>query len=180
MQRQLAEVATSGSGPAADAISRFGLTIEELLALAPDEQFRLLADRIASVEDPAIRTGIAMDIFGRSGNDLMMLFKTAGAFEMAERRLGALPEVLERNAVTLGKIGDAIEHLPNQSRQFFAGVTDQIGNLLLAFLQGIERIDLTWFGQRVGAFIQIAFDQLREGRFAEFIGLTIEAGFELA
>jgi hypothetical protein len=90
MQRQLAEAATSGSGPAADAVSRLGLSIEELMALAPDEQFRLLAKQIASVEDPAIRTGIAMDIFGRSGNDLVTLFKDAGAFEMAEKRLGAL------------------------------------------------------------------------------------------
>ena len=85
MQRQLAEAATSGSGPAADAVSRLGLSIEELMAMAPDEQFRLLAERIAAVEDPAIRTGIAMDIFGRSGNDLVTLFKDAGAFEKAAR-----------------------------------------------------------------------------------------------
>ena len=136
MQRQLAEAATSGSGPAADAVSRLGLSIEELMAMAPDEQFRLLAERIASVEDPAIRTGIAMDIFGRSGNDLVTLFKDAGAFQKAEERLGALPEVLARNAATLDSISDVIEALPNKSRQLFAGVTDQLGNLLQRVLEG--------------------------------------------
>jgi hypothetical protein len=179
MQRQLAEAATSGTGPAADAISRLGLNIEELMALAPDEQFRLLAQRIGSVEDPAIRTGIAMDIFGRSGNDLVTLFKDAGAFEKAEQRLGALPDVLERNAATLDAISDSIANLPNRSRQLFAGVTDQIGGLLQRVLEGIERIDLTSLGQRIGAFVNVAIEQWRSGRFAEFIGLTIEAGFEI-
>ncbi|MCL4181227.1 MAG: hypothetical protein KJ072_26220 [Verrucomicrobia bacterium] len=179
MQRQLAEAATSGSGPAGDAVSRLGLSIEELMAMAPDEQFRLLADRIAAVEDPAIRTGIAMDIFGRSGNDLVTLFKDAGAFQKAEERLGALPEVLARNAATLDSISDVIEALPNKSRQLFAGVTDQLGGLLQRVLEGIERIDLTRLGQKVGAFVNIAIDQWRDGRFTEFIGLTIEAGFEL-
>jgi hypothetical protein len=179
MQRQLAEAATSGTGPAADAISRLGLNIEELMALAPDEQFRLLAQRIGSVEDPAIRTGIAMDIFGRSGNDLVTLFKDAGAFEKAEQRLGALPDVLDRNAATLDAISDSIANLPNRSRQLFAGVTDQIGGLLQRVLEGIERIDLTSLGQRIGAFVNVAIEQWRSGRFAEFIGLTIEAGFEI-
>jgi hypothetical protein len=179
MQRQLAEAATSGTGPAADAISRLGLNIEDLLALAPDEQFRLLAERIGAVEDPAIRTGIAMDIFGRSGNDLVTLFKDAGAFEAAERQLGALPEVLARNANTLDAIADSMANLPNRSRQFFAGLTDQIGGLLRTVLEGIERIDLTRLGQKVGAFVNVAIDQWKAGRFGEFIGLSIEASFEI-
>ena len=158
MQRQLAEAATSGSGAAADAISRLGLNIQDLLAMAPDEQFRLLAERIGSVEDPAIRTGIAMDIFGRSGNDLVTLFKDAGAFEQAEKRLGALPDVLARNANTLDAISDSLANLPNRSRQFFAGVTDQIGGFLRTVLEGIERIDLTRLGQKVGAFIRVAIE----------------------
>lgn len=179
MQRQLAEAATSGSGPAADAISRLGLNIEELMAMAPDEQFRLLAERIGSVEDPAIRTGIAMDIFGRSGNDLVTLFKDAGAFEKAEQRLGALPEVLARNAETLDAISDSLASLPNRSRQFFAGIADQIGGLLRTVVEGIERIDLTRLGQKVGAFVNVAIEQWKAGRFSEFLGLSIEAGFEI-
>ena len=164
MQRQLAEAATSGSGAAADAISRLGLNINDLLAMSPDEQFRLLAQRIGSVEDPALRTGIAMDIFGRSGNDLVTLFKDAGAFEQAEKRLGALPEVIARNASTLDAISDSLASLPNRSRQFFAGVTDQIGGLLKSVLESIERIDLTRLGQKVGAFVNIAIEQWRAGQ----------------
>jgi phage-related protein len=179
MQRQLAEAATSGSGPAADAISRLGLNLNELLAMSPDEQFRLLAERIGSVEDPALRTGIAMDIFGRSGNDLVTLFKDAGAFEQAEKRLGALPEVLARNANTLDAISDSLANLPNRARQFFAGVADQLGGFLRTVLEGIERLDLTRLGQQVGAFLKVAIEQWRAGRFAEFISLTVEAGFEM-
>ncbi len=179
MQRQLAEAATSGSGAAADAISRLGLNITDLLAMSPDEQFRLLAQRIGSVEDPALRIGIAMDIFGRSGNDLVTLFKDAGAFDQAEKRLGALPEVISRNASTLDAISDSLASLPNRSRQFFAGVTDQIGGLLKSVLEYIERIDLTRLGQKVGAFVNVAIEQWKAGRFTEFLSLAIEAGFEL-
>lgn len=179
MQRQLAEAATSGSGAAADAISRLGLNINDLLAMSPDEQFRLLAQRIGSVEDPALRTGIAMDIFGRSGNELVTLFKDAGAFEQAEKRLGALPEVIARNASTLDAISDSLASLLNRSRQLFAGVTDQIGGLLKSVLESIERIDLTRLGQKVGAFVSVSIEQWKAGRFTEFLSLAIEAGFEL-
>jgi hypothetical protein len=39
--------------------------------MSRDQQIEALADAISRVEDPAQRTAIAMDIFGKSGNKLM-------------------------------------------------------------------------------------------------------------
>ena len=90
MQRTIVE-AGSGSKSAADALGRLGLNVDELLALSPERQFKAIADQMAKIADPTIRAATALDIFSRSGTQLLPL--------MAE---GA----------------EGIEELQNQARQF--------------------------------------------------------------
>lgn len=73
MQRNLAE-ATSGSGAAYDALSALGLKINDIISLSPDQQFGAIAEKIALIENPTLRNAVAMDIFGRSGKDIVQIF----------------------------------------------------------------------------------------------------------
>src|SRR5690606_31695519 len=50
MQRTL-KAAAGGSETAQEALGLLGLTVAELAGLAPDEQFKRLADRLAGIED---------------------------------------------------------------------------------------------------------------------------------
>jgi hypothetical protein len=70
MQKTIYE-ANKGSKAASDAIEGIGLSVEDVMDLSPDEQFDKIMEAIAAVEDPTLRAGAAMDIFGRSGTDLL-------------------------------------------------------------------------------------------------------------
>ena len=177
LQKNLVDAAENG-GSAADSLSKLGLSAGELIRLNPGEQFSKVSEAISNISDPTQRASVAMSIFGKSAGELLPLFADGGALQNAERVLGKMPDVLARNVPILDNISDAFDRLPNKATQLFAGVFDQIAPTVQAILDAFESIDLTAAGQRIGAFLMVAVDQFRQGRFGEFVGLTIEAGFE--
>jgi len=91
MQRSIYD-AGRGLSTATDALGKLNLSFEELDGLAPEEQFKLIADRLAQVSDPTTRAALAMTLFGRSGSMMLPLIEkgAAGINELQEaaRRLG--------------------------------------------------------------------------------------------
>jgi len=91
MQRTIVDAAT-GMQSAQDALSLLGLTVADLDQLSPEEQFKLIADRLAAIEDPTIRAAAAMQLFGRSGTQLLPMLAggAAGIEQLQEqaRKLG--------------------------------------------------------------------------------------------
>ncbi|KAA0220487.1 MAG: hypothetical protein KJ057_12865 [Phycisphaerae bacterium] len=78
MQRTIVE-AGSGSKSAVDALGRLGLNVDGLLALSPEQQFKAIADQMAKIADPTIRAATALDIFSRSGTQLLPLMAEGAA-----------------------------------------------------------------------------------------------------
>jgi len=72
MQKVLVDAA-GGSLAARDTLQKLGLAVADLKALGPEEQFKLLADRLSTIENPALRAALAMDLFGKSGTKLLPL-----------------------------------------------------------------------------------------------------------
>src|SRR3990172_4348011 len=60
------EIATGGKE-----LAKFGIDVAALKDLSPEEQFRAMATQIAAIEDPAVRTTVALAAFGRSGQELI-------------------------------------------------------------------------------------------------------------
>lgn len=178
LQKSIYDAATVG-GPAADALNNLGLSAANLARLSPEEQFNAVSKAVAGIESPTQRAAAAMELFGRSGGQMLQLFGDAGAISKAEEVLGRLPELLGRNAPVLDDISDSIDRLPQKSNQFFAGVADQLAPMAKAILDTIEKIDFTGPGERFGAFVKVAIGFWQEGRFDEFIGATIEEGFRV-
>ena len=87
MQRNLVSAA-DGSREMRATLARLGLTIADVKALTPEEQFELIADRIAQVGNPTLRAALAMEIFGRNGQRLVPLL-SAGAKGIEELRAEA-------------------------------------------------------------------------------------------
>ncbi len=91
MQRTIVDAA-SGMQSAEDALALLGLTVADLENLSPEEQFKLIADRLAAIEDPTIRAAAAMELFGRSGTQLLPMLEggAAGIEQLQEqaRKLG--------------------------------------------------------------------------------------------
>jgi hypothetical protein len=91
MQRSIYD-AGRGLSTQTDALTDLGLTYKHLKDLAPEEQFKLLAEAISRVEDPTRRAALAQALFGRAGTQLlpMMAGGAKGIEELQEqaRRLG--------------------------------------------------------------------------------------------
>ncbi|MFH1419470.1 MAG: phage tail tape measure protein [Planctomycetota bacterium] len=91
MQRSIYD-AGRGLSTAVDALADLGLTFKDLDGLSPEQQFKLLADRISQVEDPTRKAAIAMSLFGRTGTNLLPMFaqgaKGIEALQKEARRLG--------------------------------------------------------------------------------------------
>jgi phage-related protein len=84
MSRSIIEAAR-GSAQGRRNLSRLGLTIADLTGLSPDQQFELIADRLSRIQNPANRATIAMEIFGRTGANLLPLL-SSGAEGIRELR----------------------------------------------------------------------------------------------
>ncbi|MBP7746997.1 MAG: phage tail tape measure protein [Phycisphaerae bacterium] len=72
MQKVVTEAAT-GSKSATEALARLGLSVTDLINLNPEQQFKLIADRLSKVQDPTLRAALAMEVFGKSGTRLLPL-----------------------------------------------------------------------------------------------------------
>jgi len=74
MQRTITD-AGDGTQMAVDALAGLGLSFTEVANLAPEQQFKLIADRLSGIEDPTRRAALAMEIFGRAGTMLLPLMQ---------------------------------------------------------------------------------------------------------
>ena len=124
MQRTLLDAA-DGSQTAQDALAILGLTVQELAKLSPEQQFKLLADRLSQIQDPTLKAALAMELFGKSGTTLLPLMQNgargmeelqeqarslgltisgedARAAEVFSDALDALWKVLKRGIFTIG------------------------------------------------------------------------------
>lgn len=104
------QVEIAGGGTA---LAKFGVKVSDLKDMAPEEQFRALAERIGSIEDPAIRTAAAVAAFGRSGQELIPVLEDVakGADKMIDA-LGA--DQIEE----LKRADDAIDHYTRKLEYF--------------------------------------------------------------
>jgi len=91
MQRSIYD-AGRGMSTAVDALADLNLTFGDLDGLSPEEQFKVLADRIGRIEDPTKKAAIAMTLFGRTGTNLLPMFAEGAAgieaLQAEARRLG--------------------------------------------------------------------------------------------
>ena len=91
MQRSIVDAA-QGSQTAVDALALLGLTFEDFRGLSPEQQFKLIAERISKIESPTVRAAAAMELLGRSGTQLIPLMadgaKGIEALQQQARDLG--------------------------------------------------------------------------------------------
>jgi hypothetical protein len=73
LQKALGE-AIGGNKEAAASFARLGLSVSAVAAMPLDQQMATIGEAITNIEDPVQRANAAMDIFGKSGTDLIPMF----------------------------------------------------------------------------------------------------------
>ena len=106
-------------------LEELGLDPATLSAASPDEQFAMIADKIAQISDPAERVTAAMEVFGKSGANLLPLLSTGSkgidALRKEAKELGA--EMSGEDAAAAAALGDSIDNLGTS----FSGLVNTIG-----------------------------------------------------
>lgn len=147
------------------ALSGLGIRSDQLT----QESRALLTGNIDQNASAAKLLGITADDINRQ--------KEAGTlYEFLTAKLGGFAEAAKAGAssylVLLSNLKDGIE-------QGAARATGPLFDRIKDALQSLNNLDLSGFGERIGAAVQLAIDQWESGRFDEFVALTIEAGFEV-
>jgi hypothetical protein len=90
---------------------RLNLDVEELMRMSPEEQFWTVAKAIAELEDPTLRTNAAVELFGRSGTDLLPILSggAAGITELQTRYMEFAHHWSTESANVAVEFGDAME-----------------------------------------------------------------------
>ncbi len=173
-----------GTPAAVKAFDTLGITLAELQSLSPDKQLELIGKRIMAIQDPALRAGVAMDIFGRSGAKLITLFGDAGAMANAEGFLGTAAEILNRRAGDFDAISDKLAGIPAKLQTFFVGFLEPISGTLNSILDSFNAYDFAALGLRLGESLATgidkvkgAMDALSLGELFQFAGLTLQSAF---
>lgn len=148
MQRTIGE-ASNGMQEQAEALDTLGLSLKELKALSPDEQFNAMGKAIMQIEDPAMRANAAMEIFGRSGAELLTVFQS-GAMDDAAASLGGQASILEKNSVLFERVSTLMGRAGKKIGGFFVGIADKVVPLILPLLEQLDALDLAAQGQKFG------------------------------
>lgn len=146
MQGSLSD-AVNGSEPARAAYARLGLDFNKLIAMKPEDSFSAIGDAISKIENPALKSATAVDIFGRSGTNLIPLFKDgAEGLRLAEdeaARFGL--EISRIDSSQLEAANDAVSKIGSAAngaaRQFAVGLSPAISGTIENLLAGVDAAD---------------------------------------
>ena len=147
LQKFMAEAAAGGAEQTAT-LNALGISMSDLAGKTPTEQMQILASKIGSISDPAERARAAMDVFGKSGGELLPLLNNfSGELEGAKGQLGSLPDVMNRSARTLDDLGDNLDAIGSKTIEFAAGFIEAALPALNAFTSALSGIDAAGWGQ---------------------------------
>ncbi len=160
MQRSIRD-AGRGLSTKTEALQDLGLTFKQLQSLTPEEQFKLVAGRVGEMTDATSRAAISMELFGRSGRQLMpmLLDGVAGIEKLQQeaRRLGLTMST--KDAKAAAELTDSLNRL---WRMVKMGVF-HIGSALAAALSGtvkkmteVIRNTVAWIKQNKGLAVTLA------------------------
>ena len=140
------------SKAAQKALQEIGVTSEELAALNPEEQYRLIGEQLRSIEDPAKRTATAVALFGKAGSELIPFFNNiAGAATDVERFNARLSSIDRARIDGLGASFDAVRvslsGVGNELLTPFIGITQSLSDGLASAI--------ATFSRNIGALLDI-------------------------
>ena len=148
MQKGISDLA-SGTKAQVDAFGALGIGISDLQGKGADEQFALIADAMAKLQDPADRVSAAMGIFGKAGADIIPMVdgyraSLADATEYQRKFNIAVSDeggkAVEAANDAMGRLTGAATGLGNQLAVTFSPIILAAANSLTEIMAGWVQI----------------------------------------
>lgn len=157
--------AAEGSDQAKESLQKVGVSVSDLQGLSPEEQFAKIADGISQIGDPAKRTAAAIDIFGKSGTDLLPILNGGSeglaAFRERAEALGLIMSTEDAQAADA--LGDAFDDLWATLKS----VSNAIGSAFAPAVQSVVEI-LRMGAKLVADWVRVNSEMLQST--LEFVG----------
>ncbi len=124
--------ADNGLATAKRGLDSLGISLEHIKTLDTESQFLLIADRLSKVQSQTVKTGAAMDLFGRSGTELLTLFdQGADGIERMMDEADAFGLTISQNAAnSAAEFNDELTRLKGS----LAGASQQVALEMLPAL----------------------------------------------
>jgi len=131
MQRQIGDAA-AGMKEASDSFARVGISVRDLAGLKPEDQLKLIAERMSAIADPALRASAAMRIFGRSGTSVLPLLEGGAAgIEELTRQAGDFGLTISgESAAAAEKLNDTLSLLSATIRRTVAIIGESLAPIV--------------------------------------------------
>jgi hypothetical protein len=141
MQKMLFEAA-SGSQSAQETLASLGLSVEQLSKLSPDEQFKLIADRMSQITDPTLKTATAMAIFGKSGTQLLPMLSSGakGIEELQQQARDLGLTMATEDAQAAEAFGDRIDVLWKVLKKIVFTIGSAVEPVLSAMIESTVKL----------------------------------------
>jgi hypothetical protein len=145
MQRNIVEL-SNGTQAQVDSFKALGVSLADLQGLSPDEQFAKIAASLDAIGDPAEKTALAMEVFGRAGRDAINMLsdysgKAAEAAKFQNDFGIAVSQVTSDNVEAandaVGRLGMVMEGFGNTMAGIVAPSVESAANAFIAWAQSI-------------------------------------------
>jgi hypothetical protein len=168
--------ASEGSGTAVASFTKLGINFADIINLPVDQQIEIVGRAINNLEGDAQKTAAAVDIFGKSGANLLAVFKDASAIETARKQVGELATNLGTSIGALDKLSDAIQAAEkNKGFQFLAGFASGFSSDIEKAADKLNAIDLSKLGKSAGEVAK-GVQVLSEGAVGTAVGFGATVG----
>lgn len=142
LEKGMEKAAKTSKGPVVDALHKLKLSLSSFKGLSAEEQFALIADKIAAMPDGLEKATIATQLFGGAGRSLIPLLD-AGSEGIAEMR----HEAHELGIVVDEQTAKAFSEFNDQTARVhksLAGIKTQIAEALLPTFKGLVDSFYEW------------------------------------
>jgi hypothetical protein len=177
MQRALSGVNADGE-PTNQMFERLGLSVENLMAMSPEDAFKTIGTTIAQLGTESEKTAASFAIFGRQGGGLKAVFKDP-AFASLGGNFSQLGLSLAKNADNFSKISAKLRDSGSFFRGFFVEMAGAVAPSILELFKLFEGGNaLEGFGKKIGDQIAIGVNALvgafKSGEIFSALSLSFE------
>lgn len=117
-----------GSGSSANVLEKLGLDRASVMKMSPEKQFLAIADKISQIKDPTLQASMALQVFGKSGTQLLgMINEGSAGIEAMRQEAQDLGVSLDADGVAkAAAFNDALDRVMMAGQ----GVANVIGQAL--------------------------------------------------
>lgn len=130
----------SGAKGAVKVLDALGISTKDFLAMTPEQRFRVLVEQLSRIEDPTLRAGVAMKVFGKSATDMLpMIALGSEGMDQMQRKADALGLTVSKDMVDkFGSFGDELSAIGQQGKRIWWGFGAALIEALMPFIPMIQ------------------------------------------